>query len=283
MWFVGAGPGDPELMTLRGWRVLSSADVVLHDALVNPELLDDLDACLINVGKRCGRHAVPQEETSRLLVNLALEGKQVVRLKGGDPGVLGRVGEEALALCEFGIPFEIVPGVSSATAVPIGAGIPVTHRGLADSFQVATAHRQNGSGPLSIPEYDPKTTLILLMGAATVAEWRAHLLETGYPAELPVAVISAGSTPQQRVLETTVANVESDMKHAALATPVLVVIGWVVTMRARLGSILASPLPLDEPCHSISVAGAGSSTPSTIRDFTSRLDLRSQDRRPGRY
>jgi uroporphyrin-III C-methyltransferase len=252
VWFVGAGPGDPELMTLRGWRLLREADVVFHDALVNPAILRDLSAELVNVGKRCGRHSVPQEKTSELLVASAKAGRRVVRLKGGDPGVLGRVGEEALELTRHGIAFEIVPGVSSATSVPCSAGIPVTHRGLADSFVVVTAHRQCETGRYSIPDYAPQRTLILLMAGGTVADWRPRLLEQGYPPDLPVAVISAGWTPEQQVIETSVSDVAADMASASLPAPVMVVVGWVVTLRRHLGQhIVSGPcVTTDQQTHS---------------------------------
>ncbi|MBW2385055.1 MAG: uroporphyrinogen-III C-methyltransferase [Deltaproteobacteria bacterium] len=243
---VGAGPGDPELITLRGWRALQSADVVVYDALVEPALLREVSAPLIDAGKRCGRHGMSQEAICALLVELALAGKRVVRLKGGDPNVLGRVGEEALALGEAGVRFEIVPGVTSATAVPSAAGIPVTHRGLADSFVVLTAHRQGEHATLSIPTYDPRTTVVLLMARGTVAAWREQLLRRGYPEDLPLAVISAGCTPRQRVVETTVAGVPEAMARASLDAPVLAIAGWVVTLRAELASGVADRAPAFE-------------------------------------
>jgi uroporphyrin-III C-methyltransferase len=234
VWFVGAGPGDPDLITLRGHRALQRADVVLYDSLVDPRLIEDLDAELVFVGKRCGRHAMSQQRIIDRIVELALEGNRVVRLKGGDPGVLGRVAEEALPLAERGIPFDIVPGVTSATAVPALAGIPVTHRGVADSFVVATAHRRADDEGLSIPAYHPRTTLVLLMARATVDRWRNALADRGYPPELPVALVSAGCTPRERVLVTNVAAASRDLAEADLATPVLAVVGAVVGLRGRL-------------------------------------------------
>lgn len=239
--FVGAGPGDPELITLRGWRALQEADAVLYDSLASPRLVEGLRAQLVHVGKRCGRHAMTQEEINDLLVRLARGGKRVVRLKGGDPAVLGRLGEEALRLAEDGVEFEIVPGVSSSTAVPALAGIPVTHRDYADSFTVAAAHRRDEDGRYSIPAYQPRNTLVLLMAGATVPAWRAQLIDLGYLADLPVAFVSAGSTPRERVVVTTVANALRDFEAAALDTPVLAVIGWVVTLRAVLARRRAPP------------------------------------------
>jgi uroporphyrin-III C-methyltransferase len=235
VWFVGAGPGDPDLLTLRGWRALQQADLVLYDSLVDTRMLAGLSAECVYVGKRCGRHSMPQEEINALLVKSARAGRRVVRLKGGDPAVLGRVGEEALELAERDLPFELVPGVTSATAVPMLAGIPVTHRGLADSFVVATAHRRSEEMSLSIPRYNAETTLVLLMARATAETWHAALVAGGYPHDLPVALVSAGSTPEQRVVITSVAAALRDLQAAELPTPVLAVVGRVVELHDRLG------------------------------------------------
>ncbi|MBI4265799.1 MAG: uroporphyrinogen-III C-methyltransferase [Acidobacteria bacterium] len=239
--FVGAGPGDPDLMTLRGWRALRDADVVLYDSLVDMRLLDDLDAELVFAGKRCGAHHMPQEAITELLVRFALDGKRVVRLKGGDPTVLGRTGEEALRLAQFGIPFEIVPGVSSAVAAPALAGIPVTHRGLADGLCVVSAHRQGNDPDISIPPYHPRTTLVLLMALQTVETWSPQLLERGYPADLPVAFISAGATARQRVVVTTVSRAAADARAAGLDSPTLAVVGRVVGLREELAACERTP------------------------------------------
>ncbi len=231
--FVGAGPGAPDLITVRGLRALQNADVVCYDALIDQSILDDLDAELIYVGKRCGRHSRTQEEINELLASLAESGRNVVRLKGGDPGVLGRVGEEALHLRKRGIRFEIVPGVSSATSVPLSAGIPVTHRGVADSFALATAHRRKDELAFSIPPYRPRTTLLLLMPLRTVGEWSRQLLDQGYPADLPLAFISHGSRAQQRVLQSTVGTAAEDAKATEVETPTMVVVGRVVELRDK--------------------------------------------------
>jgi len=243
VWFVGAGPGDPDLITLRGARLLQTADIVLHDALIHPAILDEIAGQRIDVGKRCGRHAMRQEDISQLLAELAASGKHVVRLKGGESSVLGRIGEEALCLMEHDISFEIVPGVSSATGVTSAAGIPLTHRGLADSFVVATAHRRDGGRDFSIPTYSPRTTVVLLMASETVADWSEQLLLSGYPADLPVALISAGCTERERVIETDVEHVADDLGEAGLETPILAVAGWVVTFRERLARGLARSTP----------------------------------------
>ena len=234
VWFVGAGPGDPELITLRGWRALQDAEVVLYDSLVEPELLAGLRAECVHVGKRCGRHSMTQEEITELLLELARRGRRVVRLKGGDPAVLGRLGEEALALAEADIPFEVVPGVTSATAVPELAGIPVTHRGLADSFVVASAHRCSETLELSIPRYRPHTTLVLMMARATAPAWQEQLIRQGYPEDLPAAVVSRGASAAQRVLVTSVGRAAADLDSSGLETPILAVIGRVVELHTQL-------------------------------------------------
>lgn len=232
--FVGAGPGDPELITLKGWRALQAADVVLYDNLIDRRLLDDLQGELIYVGKRCGNHAMTQEQINALLADHAGNGKKVVRLKGGDPNVLGRVGEELLYLAERNISYEVIPGVSSATAAPIMAGIPVTMRGIADSFTVVTAHRRHDRLDFSIPPFNPNATLVLLMALRTTELWRAQLLRQDYPEDWPVAFISAGGTQKQMVVETTIASASEAAQEASLVSPVLVVIGRVVALREAL-------------------------------------------------
>ena len=232
--FVGAGPGDPELITLRGWRELKEAEVVLYDSLVDDRLLDGLDAELVPVGKRCGRHSVPQEKITEMLVHYAFKGKRVVRLKGGDPTVFGRTGEEALALAAAGISFEIVPGISSALAAPAFAGIPVTHRGIADSVCIVSAHRQDDRNDFSIPPYSPRRTLVLLMAARTATAWLEQLRSRGYPSTLPLAFVTAATTPQQTVHVTTIEEAMDSGVTAELRSPAMAVIGHVVTLRGSL-------------------------------------------------
>ena len=231
---VGAGPGPADLITLRGYRALQAATVVLFDALVDADLLDGLPARRVYVGKRCGCHGMTQDEINALLVRLALDGEQVVRLKGGDPTVLGRAGEEALACVEAGVPFDIVPGVTSSVAAPSFAGIPVTHRGVADGFAVVTAHKQREGAFFSIPSYQPKLTVILLMGVGTVDLWQDQLLDRGYPAETPVAFVTDGTTDQQRVVVTTVGGCVEAAREEAVGTPSVAVVGDVVRLRGRL-------------------------------------------------
>ena len=232
--FVGAGPGDPELITVRGSKALERADVILYDSLVDRALLESRKARLMFVGKRRGEHSMPQEDINRLLAQRARKGEQVVRLKGGDCSVFGRLGEEVLYLAERNIPFEIVPGVTSATAAPIFAGIPVTHRGLADSFAVVTAHRRAEEMGLSVPPYNPSTTVVLMMALGATEVWQGVLLSRGYPPELPVAFVSAAGSAKQRVLVTTVGGALHDVQDAGLQSPTLAVVGRVVTLRGRM-------------------------------------------------
>jgi uroporphyrin-III C-methyltransferase len=232
--FVGAGPGAPDLITVRGLKALQAADVILYDSLIDPALLEGLRAERIFVGKRCGRHSMRQERITRLLGELALAGKTVVRLKGGDPMVLGRTGEEALHLCDLGVPFEVVPGVTSAVSAPALAGIPLTHRGVADAFTVVSAHRRDDAEDFSIPPYAPRRSLVLMMSLRTSPAWSRQLLEAGYPADLPVAFVSGGSTAAQSVIVTTVAGAATQAAKIRVDAPTLAVIGHVVALRARL-------------------------------------------------
>jgi len=234
---VGAGPGDPGLLTVRGRDALRAADVVVYDRLVNPALLDEVlpDALRIFAGKASGAHCLPQSSITALLVAHAERGRLVVRLKGGDPFVFGRGGEEALALAAAGIPFEIVPGVSAAIAVPAYAGIPVTHRGLASSFAVVTGHED---GAKHTPTIDvgrlgvAVDTLVVLMGIRTLPRIVADLVAHGRPSETPVALIRWGTTADQQVVTGTLADIS--IKAAGLEAPVVAVIGEVAGLHPRL-------------------------------------------------
>ncbi len=231
---VGAGPGDPKLLTLRGREVLGSADVVFYDALIGEELLEWArpDAEKIFVGKRAGAHALTQDEINALLIAKAQEGKSICRLKGGDPFVFGRGGEEALACVEHGIPFEIVPGVSSAIAAPAYAGIPVTHREVATSFAVVTGHTKNDDAP---PENLPHAeTLVFLMGVRALPKIVASLLSQGRDKETPVALVRWGTTAQQQVVTGTLETIEAEVVKAGLKPPALIVVGNVVRLRDQL-------------------------------------------------
>lgn len=234
VYLVGAGPGDPDLITVRGLRALQQADLVLYDDLVAEALVRDLRAELIYVGKRCGRHAMPQEEISALLARFARHGKVVVRLKGGDPLVFGRGGEEAAELTRLGVDVELIPGVTSAIAAPETAGIPVTHRGVADAFTVVTAHRRADSEALSFPAFNPRLTVVVLMGVTTMEIWIAQLLRLGYPEALPAAFVMAGTTSEQRTVVTTLGRAIADAHAHHVESPCVAVVGEVVALRAAL-------------------------------------------------
>lgn len=236
VYLVGAGPGDPRLITVRGLELLRNADVVAYDRLVSEDLLAEAPswAELVFVGKARGHHCMPQHEISTLLITAARRGLDVVRLKGGDPFVFGRGGEEALALTAAGVPFEIVPGVSSALAVPAAAGIPLTHRGLASSFAVVTGHEDTPGH--TRPQWEKLAsaadTLVLLMAVGNLERLSAALVAHGRPATTPVAVIRWGTTPQQEVVRGTLADIAE--RAAGLEPPAVAVIGEVVSLAGVL-------------------------------------------------
>ncbi len=239
VYLVGAGPGDPGLISRKGLECLSRADVVVYDHLLDAQLLDAAPAQAekIYVGKTGAQHAKEQDEINRLLVEKGKEGKTVVRLKGGDPFVLGRGGEEAEALKDEGIPFEVVPGITSAVAVPAYAGIPVTHRQLASSFAVVTGHEDPTKPDSSINWAKLATavdTLIFLMGMQNLPVIAARLIEHGRPPETPVAVIKDGTRPAQRTVSGTLQDIAAKVKKSHLGPPAVVVVGEVVKLRERL-------------------------------------------------
>lgn len=233
VYLVGGGPGDPDLITVKGLELLRQADVVLYDRLVAPKLLNEAreTAELIPVGKAPGQHAFTQAEINHLLVAKAQTGTIIVRLKGGDPFVFGQGGEECQVLAEAGIPFEVVPGVSSAFAVPAYAGIPLTHREYASQFTVITAHGCDGAPPnwSSLPR---EGTLVFLMGVARLAEIAAGLQANGWAANTPVAVIHRGTTPEQQVVVGTLDRIAVQADH--LKSPSVIVIGQVVTLNTSI-------------------------------------------------
>ncbi len=239
VFLVGAGPGDPGLITAKGLKLLRQADVIVYDQLASPALLREArtGAELIYVGKKAGVHALPQGEINRLLVDLAQEGKTVVRLKGGDPFVFGRGGEEAEALAAAAIPFEVVPGVSSAVAVPAYAGIPVTHRGLASLVTFITGHEDPTKAESDIPwDILAKTqgTLVFLMGVKNLAENCRRLVEGGRPPHTPAAVIQSGTLPTQHTVTGTLANIAEKAREAGIQPPAILVVGEVASLRERL-------------------------------------------------
>ena len=236
---VGAGPGDPGLMTVRGLEVLRQAEVVVHDRLVNPALLDEAPASAprLFVGKRADAHCLPQARINALLIEQARAGRLVVRLKGGDPFVFGRGGEEALALAQAGIPFEVVPGVSAAVAVPAYAGIPVTHRGLGSSLAIVTGHEDPDKGPAAVDWARLATsvdTIVLLMGVKSLSSIVAELVAHGRSPATPVALIRWGTTDAQETVVGTLSDIVARAAMARLEAPVCAVIGEVVRLRERL-------------------------------------------------
>jgi uroporphyrinogen III methyltransferase/synthase len=239
VYLVGAGPGDPGLMTVKGSACLRHADVVVYDRLVDESILKKAPARAekIYVGKTSNHHTLEQETINRLLIEKAKKGRTVVRLKGGDPYVLGRGGEEAEALARYGVPFEVVPGVSSAIAVPAYAGIPVTCRGIASSFAVVTGHKATIKGEPNIA-WDKVSagadTLVILMGIGNLGNVVDQLMKNHRPASTPVAVITHGTTDRQRCVTGTLRNIVARVKSKKLRPPSVVVVGDVVRLRKRL-------------------------------------------------
>jgi len=235
---VGAGPGDPDLITVKGLRLIRRADVIAYDRLIPMELLDEArpDAELVNVGKLPQKHRVPQSAINDLLIDRASKGLNVVRLKGGDPFVFGRGGEEALACFVAGVPFEVVPGISSAIAVPAYAGVPVTFRDCASAFTVFTGH-EDPSKPESSIDYAALAgaarlgTLVLLMGVSHLPEISQRLIAAGVAPETPALTIEWGTTPQQRVVEGMLDTIAARALDAHIQAPALTVIGSVVALR----------------------------------------------------
>ncbi|MFC8500880.1 uroporphyrinogen-III C-methyltransferase [Pedococcus sp. NPDC057267] len=236
---VGGGPGADDLITVRGRALLAAADVVVTDRLGPRGLLDTLaaDVEVVDVGKTPGNHPSSQERINEILVHHASQGRNVVRLKGGDPFVLGRGGEEALHCAEHGIPVEVVPGVTSAVSVPAAAGIPVTHRGITASFVVASAHEGADHVISAAADAAPDATLVLLMGVTRLAETAAALVAAGRAATTPVALVERGWTPQQRTTVTTLEHAAADAVRAGVRAPAVVVVGDVVSVRSRLGDL----------------------------------------------
>ena len=265
VYLVGAGPGDPDLITVRGLRCLQQADVLVHDRLVAPELLDEAPSCAvrIDVGKEAGNHRCAQEEINALLVRHAQAGRVVVRLKGGDPFVFGRGGEEALACAAAGVDWEVVPGVTSATSVPARAGIPVTHRGVATSFAVVTGHCL-GDDRVDWEALARIDTLLILMGLSRLGAVADLLQAHGRSADTPAAVISRGTLPEERVVVTTLGELAAAVAREGLATPALVVVGEVVRLRETLERTIRTSRTAGLPV-SLSTA--------SLRSFESLLSL----------
>jgi uroporphyrin-III C-methyltransferase / precorrin-2 dehydrogenase / sirohydrochlorin ferrochelatase len=245
VYLVGAGPGSVDLLTLRAYRLLRQADVVVHDRLVTAEILalarDDAD--LVDVGKAPGRHCLPQPNINALLVRLACDGRTVVRLKGGDPFVFGRGGEEAEALAAAGVPFEVVPGVTAALACAAQARIPLTLRGVARAVTLATGHTIDGGLDIDFDALArPGTTLAIYMGVAKLPRLRTGLLAHGLPHDIPAALIERGGTVRQRVLHGTLHSVAEDAPGWVTDGPVLLLVGEAAGVARQTTPALAADI-----------------------------------------
>jgi len=248
IYLVGAGPGDPDLLTVKAVRLIERADVVVYDRLVSPGILALVPATAerVFVGKAPKQHTLPQDEINALLVRLGRTGRTIVRLKGGDPYVFGRGSEEALVLAEAGIPFDIVPGVTAATGCGAAAGIPMTHRGLATSVRFVTGHgREDRDLEVDWASLaDLNTTLVFYMGLMNVAEIRRQLIAAGLPAATPAAVVCAGTTADQVVCLGTLDDLPERTARTDLPSPCLIIIGRVVSLARQLAPDLREPAPL---------------------------------------
>ena len=245
VFLVGAGPGDPSLLTLRAAELIASADFIAIDALVSKEIASRVspNAEVVYVGKRAAAHTLPQDQINQLLIDEAKKGKKVVRLKGGDPFVFGRGGEEAEEMRAAGVAFEIVPGISSAIAGPAYAGIPVTHRSFATSLTLVTGHEADSSTGIkwnALAQLDG--TIVFMMGFANLGTIVAKLIEHGMTPERPIAVISKATTLEQRTITGTLASIEAKIADANLPTPALIVVGDVVTLHDTINWFETKPL-----------------------------------------
>jgi len=240
VYLVGSGPGDPELLTIKALRLIKEADVIVYDQLPGPEILTSLpkSAELIDVGKYAGDHTLSQDEINRLLVDYASQGKTVVRLKGGDPYLFGRGGEEALELREAGIEFEVVPGITSAIAVPACAGIPITHRDNASMVTIITGHEQQKEGSMLDWEWLSQSlgTIVILMGVSTLGTYIPELMRYGSDPDTPVAIIERGTRADQVVTTGSLSTIVDIAKDRGVKAPAIVVIGDVVRLHEALGS-----------------------------------------------
>lgn len=244
VYLVGGGPGDPDLLTFRALRLMQQADVCVYDKLVSKEVLELVrrDAEMIYVGKARDQHTLPQEEINDLLVRLAQEGKRVLRLKGGDPFIFGRGGEEIETLMENGVPFQVVPGITAANGISAYAGIPLTHRDFAQSCVFTTGHLKDGTVDLDWPALvRPRQTVVIYMGLVGLAEICRQLIEHGLAASTPAAVVQQGTTAKQRVVAGTLQDIASKVDVADMKPPCLTIVGDVVSLRDKLAWFEPAP------------------------------------------
>ena len=229
VYLVGAGPGDPGLMTMKGWRLIREADVIIYDHLVNDRLLDDIreETHMINVGKQVGKKILEQQEINKLLIREARKGKVVIRLKGGDPFIFGRGGEEAQALAGKGIPFEVVPGITSAIAAPAYAGIPLTHRGAASSVAIVTGHEDPAKEVTAVNFKhiaQSVDTIVCLMGVGKMEIIIDRIRKGGKSPETPAAIVERGTYAHQKVVEGTLKDILAKARKAGVKPPAVIVV-----------------------------------------------------------
>jgi uroporphyrin-III C-methyltransferase/precorrin-2 dehydrogenase/sirohydrochlorin ferrochelatase/uroporphyrin-III C-methyltransferase len=238
VYLVGAGPGDPELLTVKALRLLQTADVVVYDRLISKSILDLIPAGVsrIDVGKAAGHHGMPQQEINELLANLAVRGRSVVRLKGGDPFIFGRGSEEALHLRRQGVDFEVVPGITAAAACSAYAGVPLTHRGISRGVRLVTGHFRNDE-PIDLDWrslVDPEATLVIYMGLSNLKRICKRLVATGLDPATPALAVQDGTTPAQRRVFGDLLTLPGRVRSLGLGSPLLVIIGRTVTLAAEL-------------------------------------------------
>jgi uroporphyrin-III C-methyltransferase/precorrin-2 dehydrogenase/sirohydrochlorin ferrochelatase/uroporphyrin-III C-methyltransferase len=234
---VGAGPGDPELLTLKAWRLITSAEVILYDRLVSPEILAMIPDTteMIHVGKQRANHTLPQDRINQRLVDLARQGRKVVRLKGGDPFIFGRGGEEIETLAGAGVRFQVVPGITAASGCAAYAGIPLTHRDHAQSVRLVTGHLKNDTCDLPWRDFvQTNQTLVFYMGLVGLPIICRQLVAHGMSRDMPVALVSKGTTKDQRVVTGNLNNIAERVEAESVQPPTLIIIGQVVTLRERL-------------------------------------------------
>ena len=249
---VGAGPGDPELLTLKAWRLIQSAEVVLYDRLVSPEIISLIpDAAeKIHVGKKRSDHTLPQDQINDSLVDYARRGKRVVRLKGGDPFIFGRGGEEIETLAAAGVRFQVVPGITAASGCAAYAGIPLTHRDHAQSVRFVTGHLKNDTSDLPWKDFvQNNQTLVFYMGLVGLPIICRQLVANGMSADMPVALVSRGTTPGQKVVTGNLSTIVDRVESELVAPPTLVIIGHVVALRDRLDWVASVPLQPGGPAE----------------------------------